>query len=276
MNNDIAHIDLYSILELTNSATTDQIKKKYRELSRKYHPDKGGNTKVYEMITRAYNVLSNSKQRADYDNRCNKMLEKIQETNYVNLKTTFKNLMNEMKIEEDPDAENKFKKGFDELDLKHNYKREDAKNTLNKKEMTKKLKELELSREQDDIEIDEPIFNNNNFTIDKFNAAFDVLEKKKKEIIEFKEPVAWNADATQCALFDPSTYNNIYAEDNFIGDNICSSINQSNFTVKKIDINEIDSAPYYTNHNVVDVNYDIKMEEHIKERERFDRNIKKI
>ena len=59
--------DLYEILGVSESASAAQIKKVYRTLSLKHHPDKGGSTERFKEITRAYEVLSDGDKRARYD-----------------------------------------------------------------------------------------------------------------------------------------------------------------------------------------------------------------
>lgn len=65
------YIDYYKILEITKSATEAEIKKAYRKLARKYHPDLNPNDKEAEKkfkeINEANEVLSNSENRKKYD-----------------------------------------------------------------------------------------------------------------------------------------------------------------------------------------------------------------
>ncbi len=59
--------DYYKSLGVARNATKDEIKKAYRELAHKYHPDKGGNADQFKEINEAYSVLSNDEKRAQYD-----------------------------------------------------------------------------------------------------------------------------------------------------------------------------------------------------------------
>lgn len=60
--------DYYKILGVEKSATEEEIKKAYRKLAHKYHPDKGGgDEKKFKEINEAYQVLSDKTKRATYD-----------------------------------------------------------------------------------------------------------------------------------------------------------------------------------------------------------------
>ncbi len=59
--------DYYTILGASKKATKDEIKKAYRKLAHKHHPDKGGDEKTFKKISEAYHVLSNDKKREQYD-----------------------------------------------------------------------------------------------------------------------------------------------------------------------------------------------------------------
>jgi DnaJ family protein B protein 4 len=57
----------YDVLGVSRTSTPQQIKKAYRKLALKNHPDKGGKEEDFKMISTAYEVLSDSSQRELYD-----------------------------------------------------------------------------------------------------------------------------------------------------------------------------------------------------------------
>lgn len=60
--------DYYKILGVSKNASPEEIKRAYRELAQKYHPDKaGGDEKKFKEINEAYQVLSDDKKRSQYD-----------------------------------------------------------------------------------------------------------------------------------------------------------------------------------------------------------------
>ena len=63
----LADDDLYDILGVDESATPAEIKKAYRKLSLKHHPDKGGDAAVFKEVTKAYEILSDGDKRALYE-----------------------------------------------------------------------------------------------------------------------------------------------------------------------------------------------------------------
>lgn len=69
-------VDLYAVLNLTNTATADEIKKSYRKLALVHHPDKhiaagneakGTTVLKFQQVGFAYAVLGDEKRRERYD-----------------------------------------------------------------------------------------------------------------------------------------------------------------------------------------------------------------
>ncbi|CAL5429125.1 unnamed protein product [Camellia sinensis] len=65
-------VDYYNILEVNKNATEEDLKKSYRKLAMKWHPDKNPNNKKqaeakFKQISEAYDVLSDPQKRAIYD-----------------------------------------------------------------------------------------------------------------------------------------------------------------------------------------------------------------
>ena len=63
--------DYYKILEVSKTASQEEIKQSYRMLAKKWHPDANGNTKEseekFKAINEAYSHLSSPEKRQEYD-----------------------------------------------------------------------------------------------------------------------------------------------------------------------------------------------------------------
>ena len=70
--NDLSKIDYYKILEVSENATNEEIRKAYKKLAIKWHPDKNPDNKKeaeekFKSISEAYSILSNPEKRKEYE-----------------------------------------------------------------------------------------------------------------------------------------------------------------------------------------------------------------
>ena len=60
--------DYYKILNVDRNVSSDEIKKSYKQLAKKYHPDrKGGDEEMFKKINNAYEILNDPEKRNMYD-----------------------------------------------------------------------------------------------------------------------------------------------------------------------------------------------------------------
>ena len=59
--------DLYKILDVDKSSTSNDIKRAYKKMAFKHHPDKGGTEEKFKEISEAYEILSDDQKRKRYD-----------------------------------------------------------------------------------------------------------------------------------------------------------------------------------------------------------------
>ena len=66
-NQNINNHEYYDILNIEKNTSDSDIKKAYRKLAIKHHPDKGGDPEKFKEITEAFEVLSDENKRKLYD-----------------------------------------------------------------------------------------------------------------------------------------------------------------------------------------------------------------
>ena len=57
----------YDILGVTEDASKDTIRKAFKEIAKKEHPDRGGDESKFKEANEAYDTLKDSKKRQEYD-----------------------------------------------------------------------------------------------------------------------------------------------------------------------------------------------------------------
>lgn len=99
--------NFYQVLELPLEATQEQIKKNYRTLAKKYHPDKNpdGEDK-FKQIASAYQTLSDPEKKIEYDESISRDLTTNEESDSLNKKYSeyksfnFSDLNNDLKSDD--------------------------------------------------------------------------------------------------------------------------------------------------------------------------------
>lgn len=61
------NVDLYNILGVSKTSSMEDLKKSYKKLCIKHHPDKGGDENEFKKISEAYNILKDPEKREIYD-----------------------------------------------------------------------------------------------------------------------------------------------------------------------------------------------------------------
>ena len=63
----ISDVNYYEILELSRTATQDEVKAAYKKMAAVVHPDKGGSAMLFRLVQEAYEVLSDPAKRKQHD-----------------------------------------------------------------------------------------------------------------------------------------------------------------------------------------------------------------
>lgn len=90
--------DYYKLLNISKTATNNDIKKAYRKLAIKWHPDKNNNSKeseeMFKKIAEAYSVLSDNNKRRQYDLRSDGSLDGGLVFDFDSAEQLFSNIFN--------------------------------------------------------------------------------------------------------------------------------------------------------------------------------------
>lgn len=271
-------VNLYDVLDVQQDCEIKEIKNAYRNLVKKFHPDKpDGDAEMFELVTHAYNILVNPKSRIEYD-EVYALSKQVDNTHFdlKNKATAFYDaLEKDSKKKTAADSKIDFKKAFEEMDRKHGYTREpEVVDKLSEKVTGRKLRDLETAREQDDIEsTHDNIFEGGMFDLAKFNAAFDALHKGHDELIPHNgNPDAWNAvDGFGGNFGTLDNYEALYQDDAGFGGSQFGSVKLDHGKTKKKltkeEIAKLSAAEYTKNHNYKDDNYKKSFDEKMRERE---------
>lgn len=294
MGKESTTVNLYDVLNLENDCTRKDVKTAYRELAKVFHPDrKGGDAEMFELVTHAYNVLANPKTRKEYDNLYK--LSKESTSDHFSLRQRHDDHLDVEKSsavkKSKKEMQSEFNKVYEDMDRKHNYKRDVDDQAIDGKDFSLMARDLELAREQEDIEnIHEKIFDDGRFDLGKFNAAFDSMNVGSSDIVPHEGgPLAWNTDGNTGGITSGNTssnnfdsnfstvenYEDIYLEvdsddGNGLSTGLYGSAKFDKNNNKKLNVNDVRNlkgADYTDNHNVIEEDFTKSIEQRMRERE---------
>ena len=153
--------NLYEIMKLDNDCTPQQVKKTYRKLVSKFHPDKNTNNSeleedIFNHIIIAYQVLSNPVEKDSYDRFLNK---NSNNSTFEEMKGNYDSSKYHSKDSYD-ESKKKYEMKVKQLEEKHKLHMVDNSDPLTRIKSLKKVREqVKISREH--------IINNDDFN-DKF------------------------------------------------------------------------------------------------------------
>ena len=124
----------YEILEIDKNASQEIIEKAYKTLVKKYHPDLQNNSEknnyeeIIKKINEAYEILSNSEKRKNYD--LNLKNQEVSIDKYNNLYNEYINLKNELNCLKNININNS---NLNRNNYSENYSQNNLNNELNEK-----------------------------------------------------------------------------------------------------------------------------------------------
>lgn len=193
----MASVNLYNVLNLKETCDKQSIKDAYRKLVKKYHPDKGGDIDLYELITHAYNILSNHESRKEYDATLKLSNETQHDFSVLKQKYEEFKSAQQSEIKDKSDLKKEFSKAFQEFDQKHGFQRDEMGTELPAWDAKQRMNDLEMTREQEDIEnTQDPLFDKEKFNEKKFNEMWNRLHHNTVSdmVVHDGNPLPWGTE----------------------------------------------------------------------------------
>jgi curved DNA-binding protein CbpA len=241
INFDQLKFNLYELLNVSSDVTEKQIKKTYRKLIIKFHPDKNNiiDEDIYNHLTLANQILTNTETREKYDIWLKSFGE--DGISHDNLKTNFENSSSQLKMHfpsMPTEAKQLYHEKTDKLNIKHGLNNNwDDESTLSRYE--RKRVELdniiqvsgERITSKDNFKNE---FNNkfNDFKIDNKNQQI-MMSDSNQQIAEYNGQLVGN----ECLSI--TSYDLLYSEDS-IQTNNYSSLDRAFMLQPKIIFDEKD------------------------------------
>lgn len=252
--------DLYPILGLNRQDIWDSpqhndiIKKNYRRLAKKYHPDKNSDidtTDQFELVQYAYEILSNQKKREEYYDRFSLNTRSM---DHNSLRNESRNNASINQV--DTSLPKNFNEMMNIMDMKHgitrNHDTVDTKKRYGEMETDRRKLEAELSQKKrlfkDGEEINPRLF----------NAAFDKISSKtkKEDLIPVTDgPFAYNMVVSTQSFGSVNDVDNLYDSSDVRYSEMFGVDESESFEITDDEYNTLEPVSYFDNHNKKDENY---------------------
>jgi len=189
-------LDYYKILNIDKTASIDEVKKKYRHLLAKYHPDKlkklsedqrKNKLDQYQLIRMAGEILTHPEKKKLYD-----MEQKtVRSSGFVNHKDSFEEFLKLQDTENTLQNREKslldFKQQTDKMNKLRNFDPSSI-SKIDKKELNKNVQDLLAQRDVESIELSQQnIFEGRSFNPTEFNKMFEKNKKKEENKLKKKQ-----------------------------------------------------------------------------------------
>lgn len=292
--------DYYKILDIDKDTTTTDIKKKYRKLLAKYHPDKYKNLtdkekqmkeKQFQLIQMAGKILSDEDTRKLYD------LEQktIKSKNLQSQKNSFEEFikLQESVLTEEGKAKSllDFETESKKINKMIGFDPEKIKDKIDKITLDKDILDLKARRDMEAIELSQKnLFEGRSFNSSEFNKFFEKKKKKqekkeknkqeKGELVKFGEEfTAFNDNGLDNFISIDTNYSSLFGSDNFRENNLYGKVKKEDFNVSDLsDMSDLSDTDNYINHNTDrDTNKtEDRLKEIMRERELLDSSLKSV
>jgi curved DNA-binding protein CbpA len=253
-----AGFDYYRILGVDNNTDITEIKRKYRLLLAKYHPDKlktlseekrKKRLEQFKLIKMAGEVLTDKEKRTYYD------LEQkiIKSKNFQSQKVSFEDYIKLQEAENTEENRGRAKLDFEKESLKINKLRgydpsdKSVIEKIDKNEFNRNIDDLLARRDMQNIELTHKnLFEHRNFSPEEFNKIFEkdkkrrekILKKKQEngEIVKFNEGFTAFNDVNSNYVSVDTHYGELFG-DNIEGNNLFGNVSTGLSDDEVIEVN---------------------------------------
>lgn len=221
INFDELKFNLYELLAVSEDATDQKIKKAYRKLMLKFHPDKNNiiDEEIYNHLTLANQILTNNNLRNKYDEWLKSYGQLETEPNHLELKTNYqKSTENLDKLIPNEIGQVKltYQEKSDLLNKKHGFDSNlDQESTMDKYNIKKKELQINYDIERLDIKTKND-FNNKFSTKKEVTENCQQIIKSDGKILEFNQQELGNE------YISIRNYDLLYSEDTVQGESFSS------------------------------------------------------